>query len=168
MTEVTAGATKAKTAKYATSPSGLPSYEIPKFDLPNMEMPEAFREMTEKGIAHAKDTYEKAKAAAEQATDLLKNSYATAAKGATDYNLRVLEIARTNTGTALDYAHDLLGVKSLPEFIELSTAHARKQFEAMTAQTKELTEHAVKLTTEVAEPLKTGVTKAFGSQAARS
>jgi hypothetical protein len=33
-----------------------------------------------------------------------------------------------------------LAVKSPSEFIELSTAHAPKQFEAMTAQTKELTD----------------------------
>ena len=41
-------------------------------------------------------------------------------------------------------------MKSPSEFIELSTAHARKQFEAMTAQTKELTELAQKVTTEIA------------------
>ena len=41
-------------------------------------------------------------------------------------------------------------MKSLSEFVELSTAHARKQFEAMTAQTKELTELAQKVTTEIA------------------
>ena len=40
-------------------------------------------------------------------------------------------------------------MKSLPEFIELSTKHVRKQFEAMTAQTKELTELAQKVTTEI-------------------
>jgi hypothetical protein len=41
-------------------------------------------------------------------------------------------------------------MKSPSEFVELSTAHARKQFEAMTAQTKELTELAQKVTTEIA------------------
>jgi phasin len=162
MTEVTAGATTAKTAKHTAS---LPKDRIPKSDLPNMEMPEAFREFAEKGVAQVKDTYEKAKAATEEATDLLKNAYTTAAKGATDYNLKVLEIARTNTNTAFDYAHELLGVKSLSEFVERSTAHASKQFEAMTAQTKELTELAHMVMTEIAEPLKTGVTKAFNKVA---
>ena len=61
MTQVTAGADKAKTAKVAASPFGLLGQEIPKFDLPNMEMPEAFREMTEKGVAQAKDTYRESK-----------------------------------------------------------------------------------------------------------
>jgi phasin len=158
--------TQVKTAKVATSPFGLLGQEIPKFDLPNMEMPEAFREMTEKGVAHAKDTYAKAKAAAEQATEVLKNTYAIAAKSSTDYNLKVLEIARTNTSSAFDYAQELLGVKSPAEFVELSTAHARKQCEAMTAQTKELAALAQKATAEIAEPLKTGVTKAFNDKAA--
>jgi len=165
MTEVTTGATKAKTAKHATLPSGLPGYEIPKSGLPNMEMPQGVGEVAEKGFAHAKGACDQAKAAAEQATNLLENAHTTAAKGASDYNLKLLEIARANTGTALDYAHDLLGVKSLPEFVELSTAHARRQFEAMTAQTRELTELAVKVTTEIAEPLRTGVTKAFTNKA---
>jgi hypothetical protein len=51
---------------------------------------------------------------------------------------------------AFDYAYNLLAMKSPSEFVELSTAHARKQFEAMTAQTKELTELAQKVTTEIA------------------
>ena len=148
MTEATTGVNKAKTAKHTASPFGVPNYEMPKFDLPKMGMPEAFREIAEKGVAQAKDNYEKIQAAAEEATDLLKGAYTTAAKGATDYNLKVIEIARTNTITAFDYAHELLGVKSPSEFFELSTAHARKQFEAMTAQTKELTELAQKVTNE--------------------
>src|SRR5208282_1579259 len=134
MTEATVGANKAKTAKHTTAPFGMPNYEMPKFDLPKMEMPkmempEAFREMAEKGVAQAKDNYEKIQAAAEEATDLLKGSCTTAAKGATNYNRKVIEIAHTNTNTAFDYAHELLAVKSWPEFVELSSAHARKQFE---------------------------------------
>jgi phasin len=112
----------------------------------------------------AKATYEKAKAGFEQAMDLHKSTYTTAAKGAGDYNLKVVEIARINAGAAFDYAQELLGVKSLPELIELSTTHARKQFEAMATQAKELTELAAKVTTEIAEPLKAGVTKALAPQ----
>jgi phasin len=156
MTEVTA--TKAKTAKYAASPPGLP----------NKKAPEAIREIAEKGVADAKDTYENATVSAKHATDLLRNTFTIVAKGVADYNLKVLEIARTNTSTAFDYARELLRVKSLPEFVELSTAHAHKRFEAMTSQTKGLTELAVKLTTEIADPFRTGVTKAFDSEAARS
>jgi len=150
MTETTTTATKAKTTKLAASWFDVPDYGIPKFEMPKMEIPGAFPEMAEKGVEHAKDTYAKAKVASEEAADLLENTYTTAAKGATDYNLKLVEIARTNTRAAFDYAQELLGVKSPAEFIELSTAHARKQFEAMAAQTQELTEFAQKVTTEIA------------------
>jgi phasin len=159
---------KAKADKLTGSSFDVPKFDIPKFDPSKMEMPAAFRELADKGVAQARDTYENAKAATEEATDLLKDTYKTAAKGATDYNLRVLEIARTNTNSAFDYAYKLMGVKSPSEFVELSTAHAHKQFEVITAQTKELTELAQKVTIEIVEPIKTGVTKAFNNKIARS
>ena len=115
---------------------------------------EAFRETAEKSVAQAKDTYEKAKVATEQATDILKDTYATVAKGATEYNLKIIEIARTNTNTAFEHAQKLIGAKSPSEFVELSTAHARKQFDTMIAQTKELTELAQKVTNNITQPLR--------------
>ena len=150
MTEATTATMQAKTAKHTGPPFGPPTSEIPKIDLPKMEVPAAFRELANQGVAQARDTYEKAKAASEKATDRLKDAYTSAAKGATNYNLKVIEIAHTNTNTAFDNARELVGVKSLSEFVELSSAHARKQFDAMTAQTKELTELAQKVTTEIA------------------
>ena len=130
-------------------------------EMPKMEVPGEFREMTDKGVAHARDTFAKAKVASEEAVDLLESIYATVAKGATDYNLKVIDIARTNTRAAFDYAHELLGVKSPSEFIELSTAHMRKQFDIVSAQNKELCALAQEVATEAAEPIKTGVSKAL-------
>jgi phasin len=166
MTETTSAATKVKTTKHAASSfslpdHGIPNFEMPKFDMPNMEMPEAFREIAEKGVAQAKDTCEKAKAASEEAADLLENTYAVMAKGLTEYNLKLIEIARTNARAAFDHAHELLGVKSPSEFIELSTAQMRKQFDIASAQNKELCALAQETATEAAKPLNTGVSKAF-------
>jgi phasin len=118
---------------------------------------EAFRETPEKGVAQAKDTFARAKAAIEQATDIFKDTYATAARGATEYNLKIIEIACTNTTAAFEHAQQLLGVKSSSEFVELSIAHAREQFETMIAQTRELTELAQKMTIKISEPLKAGI-----------
>jgi hypothetical protein len=38
MTETTTAATKAKTAKHAASPFGLPDYGIPNFEMPKFDM----------------------------------------------------------------------------------------------------------------------------------
>ena len=52
-------------------------------------------------------------------------------------------------------------MKSPSDLVEISTAHARAQFEALTAQSKELATLAQKVATETAEPIKTGVSKAM-------
>src|SRR4051794_33738554 len=139
----------------------LPRFDMPHFEIPKMEVPAAFREFAEKSVSQAKETYEKMKFAAEEATDVLEDTYASASKGAADYGLKLIETARTNTNAAFDFYTELFSTKSLSEVIELSTAHARKQFETVTAQTKELTALAQKVTTETTDPIKESVTKVF-------
>jgi phasin len=145
----------------AASAFEFPKFEIPTFEMPKIEVPAAFREFAEKGASQAKETYEKMKAAAEEATDVLEDTYATAAKGASDYGLKLIEASRANTNAAFDFYSDLMAAKSYSDVIELSTAHARKQFEAVTAQTKELAALAQKMATETAEPMKDSVSKVF-------
>jgi phasin len=99
--------------------------------------------------------------AGEEAADVLKNRYATVAKSATDYNLKLIEILRTNVRAAFDHGNALLGVKSPSEFIELSTAHMRKQFDIASAQTKELCALAQRAATDAAEPINVSVGKVF-------
>jgi phasin len=153
-------ATTATTAKSGASP-----FSLPKFEMAKMEVPAEFREMTDKSLAHAKDGYAKAKVASEEAAELLQNTYTTVATGATNYNLKIIAIARTNTCAAFDCAHELLGAKSLSEFIELSTTHARKQFDIVSAQNKELWALAQKVASEAAEPIKTGMSRAANKAA---
>ena len=164
MTDATASPSKPKTAKSATPIAPMfdvPKFEMPKFDFPKFEVPQVFREFAEKSVAQAKDTYDKVKAAAEEATDALEDTYTTAAKGASDYNVKVIEAARANTNAAFDYAREMLDVKTLAEAVELSTTHARKHFEQLSEQTKELAALAQKVANESAEPLRNSVGKAF-------
>ena len=139
----------------------MPGFDIPKFDMPQFEVPAAFREFAEKGVTQAKANWEKVKAATEETTDLLETSYTTASKGAADYGLKLIEIGRANTNAAFDFASQMFAVKTLSEAVELSTAHARKQFETAAAQGKELTALAQKVATESVEPIKEGVASAF-------
>ena len=68
---------------------------------------------------------------------------------------------RANTNASFDMAAQLMTVKSLSEAVEVSTSHARKQFDAMNAQTKELSALAQKVATETCEPIKDSVTSVF-------
>src|SRR5579862_2278128 len=165
MAEATTTTPPKMKTKPAANPFEMPKFEMPKFDIPKVEMPAAFREFAERGVAQAKDTYEKMKAVAEEATDVLETTYSTATKGASDYGLKVIEAARVNTNAAFDFAGELITAKTLSEVIELSSAHARKQFEAFSEQGKELSALVQKAATETAEPIKNGVNKAFNKVA---
>jgi phasin len=145
----------------AASAFELPKFEIPNFEIPKMEIPAAFREIAEKSVSQAKETYEKMKSAAEDATDVLEDTYSTATKGASEYGLKMIEVTRANTNAAFDFYTQLMAMTSLSEMVELSTAHARKQFETATAQGKELAALAQKVATDTAEPMKECVTKVF-------
>ena len=143
----------------ATNPAGTATNPMPKFGSAEMQ------QMADKGIAQTKDSFNNAKAATAEAAHIFQQAYTVAAKGATDYNLKVFEIARFNTNAAFDYARELLGVKSVSELVELSTARSRQQFETMTAQSKELATLAQKVSIEAAEPLKTGIPGVFNKVA---
>ena len=119
---------------------------------PKMDATQAFRATAEKGSAQAKEAFEKMSGATAEATDLIKNSYSTAVKGAQDYNTKVIEFAQANTEAALDFVQKLSGMKSPSDFIEFSADHSRKQFETLTEQTKELAALAQKVTLASAEP----------------
>jgi phasin len=148
-------------AKVETPKFELPKFPLPKFEVPKMEVPAAFRELAERSVAQARDGYEKMKAAAEETTDVLEDTYANASKGATDYTLKTIEIARANTNAAFDFAVELASVKSFSEAVELASSYTRQQFEALLAQSKELTALAQKVAADTSEPLKSGVNKAF-------
>ena len=132
---------------------------------PTTSMPASMHEKADNGIAQTKNNFRNAQAATAEAGHVFQNAYSVAAKGATDYNLKVFEIARFNTNAAFDYARELLGVKTPSEFVELSSARVRQQFETMTAQAKELAALAQKVSTETAEPLKTGLSGALNKVA---
>lgn len=135
--------------------------ESPKSDLPNVMSPALVREWAEKGVSQAKDSYEKMRTAAEEATELLEGSFETASRGTTEYGARLVEMMRANANAGFDLARDLLGAKSFSEIIEVSTAHARKQFDTYSAQTKELAALAQKVAADTSEPVKASVSKAF-------
>jgi phasin len=140
-----------------------PKSKTPPFPgavFPGVEAPAAFRDMAEKSLSQAKDSYEKIKSAAEEATGVLEDTYATASKGASDYTLKVIEMARENSNATFDFAVELLGAKTFSDFVELSSAHVRKQFETYSEQGKELATLIQKVATEAAEPIKEGMSKA--------
>jgi phasin len=108
---------------------------------------EALRDLAEKSAAQAKENLETMSSAAEEATDVLKHSYATTVTGIQDYSTKVLEFTNTNIKAAVEHATKLMSVKTPTEFFTLSNDYAKRQFEILTRQAQELAAIVQKMTT---------------------
>lgn len=139
--------------------SAAPKFEAPKFEAPKIVVPEVFRELAEKSVEQAKESYARIRTAAEQATDVVEDTYLNATRGTAEFNLKALEALRENVNSGFDFARNLLAAKSLSEAVELSASHMRQQFEALSAQAKEFSALAQKVANETAEPIKASVTR---------
>jgi phasin len=125
------------------------------------EVPEQVRAFAEKGVSQARDNYAKFKDAAESHNGTIEAVFTNASKGASEYSAKLMEMMKANTTSALDFAQEILSVKTPSEAMELYTTHARKQYELLTAQAKQLAELSQKVATETVEPIKANASKLF-------
>jgi phasin len=125
------------------------------------EVPEQMRAFAEKGVSQARDNYAKFKDAAETHNGTIEAVFTSASKGASEYSAKLMEIVKANTTATLDFAQELIGVKTPAQAMELWTSHAKKQFETFTSQSKQLAELSQKVATETVEPIKANASKLF-------
>jgi phasin len=125
------------------------------------EVPEQMRALAEKGVSQARDSYAKFKDVAETNNGTIEAVFASASKGASQYSAKLMEIMKANTTANLNFAQELIGVKSPSEALELWTTHAKKQYETFAAFGKELAELSQRIATETVEPIKTNASKLF-------
>jgi phasin len=149
------------------SASALPNVDLPELYFQGDELPAAYREMAEVGLFQAKDAYERAtkfevpeqmRAFAEKGVSQARDSYAefkqavethnnaveavlaTASRGAAEYSTKLTEFMKDNAAATVEFAQELLAVKSPFGALELWNSHTRKQVQTLTAQAKELAE----------------------------
>ena len=125
------------------------------------EVPEQMRAFAEKGVLQARDSYAKFKDAAETHNSTVEAVFTSVSKGASEYSAKLIEFFKANTSSSLDFAQQLFGVKTPAEALELWTAHAKKQYETLSAQAKELAELGQKVATETVEPIKASASKFY-------
>jgi Phasin protein len=85
----------------------------------------------------------------------------TTAEAAQEYRAKALELMTANVKANLDYANKLGKLRTPLEFIELSTTHARKQFELIISQTAALGALSRSLTKASAERMSAGIETVF-------
>ena len=125
------------------------------------EVPKQMRAFAEKSVSQARDNYAKFKDAAESHNSTIEAVFTTASKGASACSAKVMQFVKANTTANLDFTQELLGIKTPSEALELWTAHTRKAFETLSAQSKELSELAQKVAAETVEPIKANAAKYY-------
>ena len=81
-------------------------------------------------------------------------SYPTALERMAEFNGKAIAAWRTNAESAIQHWRTLASVTSLSEAISLNAEHARRQMDAVRAQTQELSTLATRIVRDAADPLK--------------
>lgn len=124
------------------------------YGMPTAEMSSAFRALAEKNLSACRENYRQVQAASEHAGAMLRQNYETTSKGIAACQAKAIDVLQTNVASTFDYYNALLRAKTVAEFVEISAAHMRKQCEAFTTQTKELTTLTRDMATESAKAFK--------------
>ncbi len=145
-----------KTAKSTATP-----FDAFSFPTPGFEIPAVYREFAEKSVTQARDTYARLKSASEEASGVFEETFENARDGALAISVKAIDAAKTNSDASFALARDMFGAKTMSDLIELQSAFARKQFEAMTEQMKELQALGEKYITTTTKPVSEKVEKTF-------
>lgn len=143
-----------KSGKLAGNP-----FEAFTFPTQAFDVPAAFRDLAEKSVTSARDTYAKLKSATDDATGLVEETFETAREGAFALGVKTLDAAKTNSDASFAFARDLFGARTVSEVIELQSSFARKQFDAFSEQFKEFQALGEKYVTEATKPVTEKVEK---------
>ncbi|MBV6657969.1 MAG: phasin [Devosiaceae bacterium] len=152
---------KAAQAQVAEVMETIESNVTELFPMTTADVPEAFRDMAEKSVAQARDSYAKMKSAAEDATDLLEETFETARTNSMDLSTVSIDAMKANLDASFAFMKDFMAVKSVSEAVELQTAFARERFDATTAQAKDMQAKLTKMTEEASKPVKDAMAKSM-------
>lgn len=124
------------------------------FAYPKLEVPEVFRSFAEQGMSQTRDAYSRMKGAAEEATDMIEDSFETTRESMREVQLKALDAAQSNTEATFDLFRKLLTVTSVADAVQLQTTFARERFEALVDYSKDVQTTFGKVGEEAAKPAK--------------
>jgi len=135
------------------------AFEAPIASMQNMQ--EKARALVEKSLAESRANYAKLKSNANETSSAVEASYGAAKNGVVEFNIKAIEALKASADANFDFFKSLASAKSMSEYVTLHTEFARKQFQAASAQSKELATLARKVADETVAPIKAHVSKAF-------
>jgi hypothetical protein len=121
------------------------------------EISGANREFAQQGGDVAKDVTDRTRATTEETTKAGREVYSVFSGGALDFHRQWIEMVHENANATLDFAHQMLDVKSSSGLVELSAAHTRRRLEAFAEQARHFTGLAQKMSARLAVSMQTSM-----------
>ena len=112
----------------------------------------AFSDAAERTASSAKEAYARMQTATEEATGVLGETFQIAQGHGVAMTLKAIDITQANAEAFFDFFRKILSVKSVPEAVQVQTDYARKQFEILSGQVKDLQEATQNAALEVGQP----------------
>lgn len=103
----------------------------------------------------------KSAAVANETLEKVEQSAGVTAENIRALNVKMIDMACANAEATFDLAFQIATAKTPSDIIELWSRHARKQFELLGEQTKELTALGQKMASQSVEPIARSVNQAF-------
>ena len=126
-----------------------------------MSMNEQPGRVAERTTKAARENFERGASATEDATRNAEQSYSSALAGIRELNLKLIEMAHANTEAVFELAQDIVSAEAPSDLAPIWAEHARRRFELMTKQSKELADLGQKFAGRTTEPLARTVNEAF-------
>lgn len=142
-----------------------PVKAIETLSAPALEIQDSVRQAAEKGVAETRVVFERLRAVTEETQTAIEASLKSAAEGVQLINTKVVDAFRSNSDANFDFVKALFAVKSVSEAIALNSEHARKSFDTLSAQSKDLSETAQKVASDAFSPLRDSLNKVFAQAA---
>jgi hypothetical protein len=133
------------------------STQLPGFEIPNLMscvLPSPFRTLAENSVTQGKETLDTLGALAEK-------TYSVNVKSLNEFGAKIMEAGRSNALAAFDCCRELAAAKTQTELLDVWSAHAQRQFDAMFTQNREIWSLAWKVAADAPQPIMTGITKTF-------
>jgi hypothetical protein len=122
-------------------------------------------QFADKNTKPVRESIERGVSAAEEATKIAEQGLSSSFASMRELNGKLIDMAHANADAVFDLAHELTSAQTPSDLAAIWSAHAKRQFEMMTTQARELTALGQKFASRSTAPLTRGFSEVFRNAA---
>jgi hypothetical protein len=119
------------------------------------------RQFADKSTRPVGKTIERGVSVAKEATKVAEHSLSSSLASIRELNGKLIDMSHANADAVFDLAHELASAQAPSDLAAIWSAHARRQFEMMTTQVRELTLLGQKFASRSTDPFKRSFNEVF-------